>query len=152
MDNDDKAALDFACRNGSHKVVELLLTKPECDIGSDKQGKWSPLSTSSHYGFYNCAQLLLEKASKKEVRGTGTGMPFRHAALNSHPELCQLLFEYGANPNISFDDDYLLRDSVKAGNLEVVKKLIEHGAENDITDSESQNVLQKAAVKGIKLL
>lgn len=108
MDNDDNTALDVACRNGSHKVVELLLTKPECDIGSDKQGEWSPLSTSSYYGFYNCAQLLLEKASKKEVRGTGTGMPLRHAAHNGHPELCQLLFEYGANPNTSFDRDSLL--------------------------------------------
>lgn len=152
MDNDGNTALDFACRNGGHKVVEMLLTKIGCDIGSDKQGTWSPLSTSSHFGFYKCAQLLLEKAAKIEVCGTGTGIPLRHAALNSHLELCQLLLEYGANPNTSSDGDYLISESIKGGNLEVVKILIEHGAEIDVTDSEGQNALQKAAVKGDKAL
>lgn len=121
----------------------MLLTKPECDVASDKEGKWSTLSTSSYYGFYKCTHLLLEKAAKIEVRGTGTGMPLRHAAQNGHAELCQLLLEYGANPNTSFDGDYL---------LSIVKVLVEHGADIDITDSKSQNVLQKAAVKGDKAL
>lgn len=152
MDYDGETALDYACKNGSHKVVEMLLTKLACEVGSDKEGKWSPLSTTSYYGFYKCAQLLLEKAAKIEVHETGTGMPLRHAALNGHPQLCQLLLEYGANPNTPFDGDYLLSESVKAGNLEMVKLLIEHGADIDITDSESQNVLQMAAVKGDKAL
>ena len=150
--NDGDTALVLACRNGSHVVVQRLLSKPECQIGFIKQGRWPALSISSYFGFYKCAQLLLENHADTEIQELEIGTPLYHAALNGHLELCQLLLEHGANPNTLFVGHPILSESAAAGNLEIVKLLIEHGAEPNATDSEDQNALQKASMKGDKAL
>ena len=151
-DNDENTALVLACRNGSHEIVKMLSMRPECDIGCIRQGRWPPLSIASYYGFFKCAKWLLENHANTEIQETEIGTPLFHAALNSHFEVCQLLLQYGANANTSFDGNPVLSESVKAGNLEIVKVLIQHGAEINDTDSEDQNALQKASMKGDKAL
>ena len=150
--NDGDTALVLACRNGSHMVVRRLLSKPECQIGFIRQGRWPALSISSYFGFYKCAQLLLENHADTEIQESEIGTPLYHAALNGHLELCQLLLEHGANPNTLFVCHPILSESARAGNLEIVKVLIEHGAELNATDSEDQNALQKASMNGDKAL
>ena len=150
--NEEDTALVLACRNGSHMVVRRLLSKPECHIGFISQGRWPALSISSYYGFYKCAQLLLENHADTEIQESEIGTPLYHAAVNGHLELCQLLLEHGANPNTLFVGHPILSESARAGNLEIVRVLIEHGAEVNATDSEDQNALQKASMKGDKAL
>ena len=150
--NDGDTALILACRNGSHMVVQRLLSKPECQIGFIRQGRWPALSIASYFGFYKCAQLLLENHADTEIQELEIGTPLYHAALNGHLELCQLLLEHGANPNTLFVGHPILSESARAGNLEIVRVLIERGAELNATDSEDQNALQKASMKGDKAL
>lgn len=78
------------------------------------------------------------------------GTPLLHAALNGHLELCQLLLKHRANPNTSFDGNPIISECANAGSLEVVKRLIEYGADIDATDSADQNALQKASMRGDK--
>ena len=150
--NDGDTALVLACRNGSHVVVRRLLSNAKCQIGFIREGRWPALSISSYFGFYKCAQSLLENHADTEVQELKIGTPLYHAALNGHHELCRLLLQYGANPNTLFAGNPILSESARAGNLEIVKLLIEHGAEINATDSEGQNALQTASIKGDKAL
>ena len=150
--NDGDTALILACRNGSHMVVRRLLSNQECQIGFIRQGRWPALSVSSYFGFYKCAQLLLENHADTEIQELEIGTRLYHAALNGHLELCHLLLQHGANPNTLFAKNPILPESARAGDLEIVKVLIKHGAELNATDSEDQSALQKASMKGDKAL
>ena len=69
VDNEGNTALHLACRNGCHKVVEMLLMKPECDIGSDKQRKWSPLlflPITASISVSNCFSERTQKQRSKK--------------------------------------------------------------------------------------
>ncbi|KAL9133602.1 MAG: hypothetical protein Q9175_005214 [Cornicularia normoerica] len=148
VDIDNNTALGFACNNGNLMVVRMLLTKSECDMGSDRRGQLSPLSVASAKGFFSCAQFLLDKNAKMEVQEVEDRTPLCYAALNGHVELCQLLLKHGANPNDSIEENPILSVVATRGNLEIVKVLVENGAEIDATDSEDQTALLKASNMG----
>ena len=152
IDNDENTALALACKNGSHVVVRMLLSKPECETGSNRIGKWPPLSIASDHGFYKCAQLLLERGADTEIQYSQGGTPLRHAALNGHLELCQLLLEYGAGPNTSFNGNPILSESIEPGKLEIVKTLIARGAKINALNSKDETPLHQASLKGDKAL
>lgn len=152
VDNDQTTALDFACRNGYHMVVKMLLTKQECGTDSNEQGKVSPLSVAIHRGFFDCAQFLLEKNACAEFQEIGNRTALCQAALNGHVALCQHLLKHGANSNVSFEEKPVLCVVAESGNLEIVTLLVESGAEIDATDSRDQTSLQTASTKGHKAL
>ena len=149
MDNDENTALVFACKSGSYTVVRMLLSKPECKIG---HGKPPPLSIASYNGFYKCARLLLENEADIEIQKSQFTELLRHAVLNGHLELCQLLLECGADTNTSFEGTLILSEAIGAGNLKIVQALIAKGAVINAHDSNKRTALQKASMKGDKEL
>ena len=149
IDNDESTALVFACKSGSHTVVRMMLSKPECKIGD---GKPPPLSIASYNGFYKCARLLLENKANLEIQKSQFTELLRHAVLNGHLKLCQLLLECGADTNTRFDGNLILSESIDAGNVEIIKALIAKGAVLNAPNSNKQTALQKASMKGDKEL
>ena len=144
-------ALAIAWERGNHEVVRILLTKPECDTGSDRQGTSepsSPLSIATSKGFFSCAKYLLDKNANTEALGSGGWTPLCDAVLNGRSELCRLLLENGAKPNIFIGTDSVLFRAASAGNLEIVKPLVENGAETDATNSVAMTALQGASANG----
>ena len=149
IDNDENTALVFACKSGSYTVVRMLLSKQECKIG---QAKPPPLSIACYNGFYKCARLLLENKANIEIQKSQFTELLRHAVLNGHLELCQLLLECGADTNTSFEDNLILSEAIDAGNLKIVQILIANGAVINAADSNKRTALQKASMKGDKEL
>ena len=149
IDNDENTALVFACESGSYTVVRMLLSNPKCKIG---HGKPQPLSIALYNGFYKCGRLLLEKNANIEIQKSQIKVLLRHAVLKGSLDLCQLLLEYGADTNTSFEENPILSESVEAGNLTIVKALIAKGADINASDSNEQTALQKASMKGDKEL
>ena len=149
IDNDENTALIFACKCGSYTVVRMLLSKPECKI---RHGKPPPLSIASYNGFYKCARLLLENKENIEIQKSEFTELLRHAVLNGHLELCQLLLECGADTNTPFEGNLLLSESIDAGYLTIIKALIAKGADINAPDSNKRSALQKASMKGDKEL
>ena len=94
IDNDENTALVFACKSGSYTAVRMLLSKPECKIG---HGKPPPLSIASYNGSHECARLLLENKTNIDIQKNQFTELLRHAVLNGHLKLCQLLLECGAD-------------------------------------------------------
>ena len=151
MDNYHATPLDIACEKGNHEVVRILLMNPVCDTESDRQGisePLSPLSVAIHKGFFSCAKFLLDKNANTEVHGSGGGTPLCDAALNGRSELCKLLLEHSAEKNISIGADSILFLVASGGNLEIVKALVENGADIDATNSEATTALQGASANG----
>ncbi len=150
LDDYKDTALDIACEYGNHEAVRMLLMNAECDTGCDRQGISSPLSIATNNGFFSCARLLLDKNAKTEVQGDGGGTPLYDAALNGHSELCRLMLKHGAKPNVSTEEGPILFKVAIGGNLEIVKVLVENGAEIDATNSEDRTALQGASNNGHK--
>ena len=151
VDKYHATALDIACEKGNHEVVRILLMNPECDTGSDRQGiPWPlpPLSIATNKGFLSCAKFLLDKNANTEVQGSGGRTPLCDAALNGRSELCKLLLEHSANPNISIGANSILFGAASGGNLEIVKALVENGAEIDATNSGGMTALQGTSANG----
>ena len=149
IDNDESTALIFACKSGSYKVVRILLSKPECKIG---HGEPPPLSIACYNGYYDCARLLLENKANREIQKIQFTDLLRHAVLNGHLKLCQLLLKCGADTNTPFKGNSILSESIDAGNVEIIKALIANGAVINAPDSNKQTALQKASMKGDKEL
>ena len=64
----------------------------------------------SYYGFYKCAQLLLQNNAKTEIKEMEVRTPLLHTALNGHLELCQLLLKHGANPITPFEGNPIISE------------------------------------------
>ncbi|RDL42485.1 uncharacterized protein BP5553_02464 [Venustampulla echinocandica] len=148
VDDDMTTALDFACRNGNHPVVALLTAIDGWDFGSEKEGQWTPLTVTADEGFLESAKLLLERGAGIEVQGVGNRSPLCYAARKGHVELCRLLLEHHADPNTSNSSQPILHDCAEAGNLEVVKLLVDNGAIVDAVDWTNGTALLNASNKG----
>ena len=150
--DDDNTALDLACYYGNHEAVSMLLTRSECDMGSDRRGQMGPLSVASWRGFLRCARLLLEKGAITEVLEREEWTPLYLAAVNGHTELCKLLLQLGADPNDVIDGNPILLSVVSDPNLEIVKLLIGNGADIEATNWQNRTALLEASRLGHKAL
>jgi ankyrin repeat protein len=147
VDDDKIAAIDFACMNGNYQVVEIL-AKAGCDIGCDRQGKWSPLTVVADEGFIKSGRFLLDMKANTEVQGIQNWTPLRYAAFYGHVEFCRLLLKKGANPNTLSGGNPILVESASQGNLEVVTLLVENNAVVDAVTPDDWTALQKASLNG----
>jgi ankyrin repeat protein len=147
LDDDMTTAMDFACMNGNHQVVEIL-AKAGCDMGCDRQGRWSPLTVVADEGFIKSCRFLLDMKANTEVQGMQNWTPLRYAAFYGHVELCRLLLKKGANPNTLSGGDPILVESASQGNLEVVTLLVENNAVVDAVTSDDWTALHKACFNG----
>lgn len=111
-----RTALMHAALNGHYPLVALLLNKGANPNSTDKTDNTS-LHFAAAYGWYHVVQLLLQGGASPDVVNQGTNLvlhpffysnnilerisPLAVSVFKYHDDVAQLLFNHGADPNLS---------------------------------------------------
>ncbi len=138
-------ALTMAAMRNNPEVVRLLL-----EAGADPNIKGSqtvsPLTWASTYGYTEIVKLLL--AAKAKVNPDDWSPPLFTAAQNGHIETVAVLLKAGANIDAQgYGGRTALMDAAGRGNVQVVKFLIENGADVSLKDRYKEVTALSLAMK-----
>jgi ankyrin repeat protein len=137
--------LFLAARGGFKSVVEVLLAH-KAALNPPEAGP-SPLSVAAANGFKAIAQLLVDQGADLEARAADGTTPLSAAASNGRTEMVSWLLAKGAAVNSKDrNDSTSLLLVLRSGNssLEVIKQLLEHGAQVNLTDAPGNSPLHYA--------
>ncbi|EGX53860.1 hypothetical protein AOL_s00004g519 [Orbilia oligospora ATCC 24927] len=147
-DSNGNTVLLLAVRNGSKKLVQLLLHRgagPSVEIQNSDFS--TPLGLAMEHGYKEIAELLLDTDANFDIKHRGS-TPLIMAAKRSNREMVKLLLDRGANPNAKeghgwtplivvaqiqiqrggYHGDAPLIIATEQLNVEMVKLLLDNGA------------------------
>ena len=152
------APLPAALYKGHFRIANLL---HENGAVVDVQGQFTrtPLHTASMYGRVDITRWILDHGADANARKGDHWTPLHLAAHNMHPEVVQVLLEYGAESGINSQNDKdrtpLYEALFYPGTslevkvvFDVVRRLLEHGANPNIRDRSQSTPLHRASSKG----
>ncbi|KAF7952197.1 uncharacterized protein EAE97_001694 [Botrytis byssoidea] len=153
------SVLQTAAYFGHHEIVRELSS-----MGADKSytgDEEQPLSIALKHDFSNCCRALVE-AGAPTTASEGSRPPLWFSVDYLNKEICELLLKHGADPNWKAGSDHapiLTRAVQRGGNVELVKLLLDNGADINVIDESSElknSVISTAAEFGwtevVKLL
>jgi len=115
-------------------------------------GGYSALAKAISWKKNRIAKMMLEKASKSDIENWAKEKRFDQmlcdAAYNGNLEMCELLLKAGANVNGEGTFSTALQTASMYNHPEIVKLLLEHGAETDHKDFKGNTSLILAASEG----
>jgi ankyrin repeat protein len=162
--------LILACFLGRIDCVRLILENPTCDIDlpSEDSG-YTPLCVSCLTGNYEIVKMLLEKDAEVNLPNRFSQTPFilcfsrlnETTNLYENTKICfkmaEILLEFGADINWIVDKTkghtilmqfcsvkMELDEREKRMNLEVIRFLLEHGADKNMVSNKNKNAFQLA--------
>ncbi|RDW65062.1 hypothetical protein BP6252_10713 [Coleophoma cylindrospora] len=155
QDNSGCTPLYDACIWANYKAAAELL-RLGADPNFRRSNGWTPIMCAADDGYNLCLQALLDNgANVDEVGPNGIDSPLRYAAVSGHMDTCRLLLNSGADPNNSHIEPPILIEIMKEGNslsesqkFEMIKLMLDHGANIDATDKEGNTVLKIAVEDG----
>lgn len=120
--------------------------------GKGIPGGVSALAKAISYKKNRIAKILLEKASKAEIENWSKEKRFDEmlcdAAYSGNLEMCELLLKAGANVNGKGTFSTSLQTASRYNHPEIVKLLLDHGADLEQKDYEGNTPLILAASQG----
>ena len=158
VDKEDLTPLDAALSQGREEIVQLLV-----NYGADVNAFHMKYGTHLHHaarsGDERAVRILLEVGADpnlylepKDFRKFAPGNPLQEAIYygtenpRGHENIVKLLLAAGADPNNfrGFTPDTALRWAVHAGNMKILKWLLDAGADIDATPSGNFSALHSA--------
>ncbi len=153
---DDKtvlSAMDRAACYNQKKILDVYFIRGfSVDLNTDTIDYFSPLESAIENHHFELADYLLDKGADingGDVKGKGLSWLVR----NNNLEGVTYLIEHGADVNqrIKYEDGSMysppLYDAISSGYLDMVKLLVENGADTDY-DEDGYNALHTAASWG----
>ena len=162
-----KTALIYASKNGHLEIVRALLDKDANPNFKDKNDE-TPLIHASKNGHLEIVRALLDKGADVQVISDYGSTALMHASKNGHLEIVRALLDKGTdvqtiskeNPKQYLDQgalnalhnlDYLVAPLLltsKYGHLEIVRALLDAGANFDAKSNEGSTALMVASANG----
>eukprot|EP00026_Physarum_polycephalum_P002866 Phypoly_transcript_02875.p1 GENE.Phypoly_transcript_02875~~Phypoly_transcript_02875.p1 ORF type:complete len:834 (-),score=168.92 Phypoly_transcript_02875:78-2579(-) len=149
-DYDKRTALHVAASEGHIDVVRILI-REGADLNFADRYNATPLDDAIHHGHQDVAKLLVESGAKHGV-GSNFGLDLVHAAGHGDLKNVIKLVENGIPINSC---DYDLRTplhlAIAGRHEQVVKYLLEHGADITAEDRYGGTPLEEAHRAGVRL-
>lgn len=145
----DTTPLMEAANSGHSDIVKLLIERKASINAQTNQGN-TPLILAAANGHTECVRLLLEAGARTEEHNESGHTALMEAASNGHVDVAKLLITKGASINThshEFKESALTLACYK-GQLEMVKFLLEAGADQEHKTEEMHTALMEASMDG----
>ena len=148
VDSNNATPLSWACENGHHDVVKILLDYgAKADVISATGP--TPLTRAAYNGHVDIVKTLIDAGAHLECRDWSRSTALTLAAQQKHVGIVSQLTEAGANlDSRDGDDPTPLWYAADRGHLDVVKVLIARGADIESREWSRSTPLHLAAKKG----
>jgi hypothetical protein len=130
-----------AFRAGNSPVVRLLLSKG-ADPSTKLLGVLTPLDAAAVFGDLTAMRLLLDHGAK----AVESPCLARSAAAGHCQECLELALAQGASPNGAFVGRSALQDAAAFGNLDMVRLLVDKGADIQAADERGYTALMRSVL------
>eukprot|EP01080_Neovahlkampfia_damariscottae_P000072 gene72-4321_t len=144
--------LHLAARRGHVKVVEYLLTVPNCDKSYKNTKAETPLAVASQYGHFDIVKLLI--ASKLDINQELKGdkfkkTPLHHSVMNGHFEISKYLLLNGFDPNsVDTSNNSVVHYAAAFGYADILNLLSLAGGAINVVSDWSTSPLSVSLIKG----
>jgi ankyrin repeat protein/curved DNA-binding protein CbpA len=145
-------ALHYATGNGIGSAVDWLLRKG-ADIHYPTDTGYEPLHVAIEREQQSTMRILLEHGANFNGKGRSKGVsdiitPIELAVSKNKEPLVRLLLQH-AKKSTLINEQYALRWAAEYGDIDIVRLLLEHGADpNSSNDDDCGNALHGACKKG----
>jgi ankyrin repeat protein len=139
-DRDGRTGFHWACYRRSEAIVRILLDDG-ADINAMDQTGRTGLYWACHWGHEAIVRILLDNGADVN-RGDSRFAVFvsRLVSCDVRENIMSTLLKYGADPNqYSLDRDLLLHRALAMGMTNIVKLLLDHGADVHIPSSKYED-------------
>lgn len=140
-------ALFQAIKNGDLETVKSLLNS-ELDLDKTDECGYKPLLLAVNFGNIEIAKLLLEAGASSDCCDAQSMV---NSIENRRPDLLLFLIEAGIDINqrlVENEDRTVLTEAARAGDINIVKTLVEHGADVNAVSRKNHFALMNAACQG----
>ena len=138
-----------ACRGGHISCVELLLDNPRTDADCKTTGNWDPMHCAASHGHLHVVKLLISRGMSSGLTSPEKWTALHFCSAKSHVDTIRYILEHdnlGHDINAQSSSGYTaLHEAARGGSLDIVKLLIEHGAEIDRKSNENWTPLLMAS-------
>lgn len=146
-------AMCIASQYNQTEILKYLLSigiNPDSELNQE-----TALGYACSFDSMEALKLLLDNGASADG-GSVKGEPLNDACLYGKTEIAQYLADKGANVNLVYkykdgsSTDTALLQAVKSGSYEIIKLLVQHGAEVNYKDADGNTVLMNACMYGSK--
>ncbi|KAI3929888.1 hypothetical protein MKW98_004042 [Papaver atlanticum] len=144
-DGTNETPLQYAAQNGNTKLMTLLLSKgAQVDVAT-RLG--TALQMAAAFGRQDAVKMLLNHGANPNVGSHGNMLkPLILAIFTKSWESVELLLQAGADPNAVSCGNTPLVAAARDGRADVVRRLVEAGADPNYKMNEGLTALEMAAV------
>ncbi len=150
-----KLNLFEACAIGKVERVKAILKRKPKLLNEFAPDGFQPLGLASFFGHVEVVRYLLESGAEVNTPSQN-GLkvtPLNSAAAGRHYEIAMLLLERDANPNIRQEGDFVpLHSAAMNGQIEMVKILLQYGADKDLKSLDGKTARDYALENGHKIV
>ena len=142
----------MAAHDGKHRVVEVCL-ESGMDVNETNADGFTPLAMAAYNGHDKIVELLIKNKAEVDTPDLKGNTPLSHAAScgeASAPRTVKVLLDAGAEINAVDNGEHFtaLMMAAAEGNLEVVKLLLEEGADKSMVDTDGESAAHFARLNG----
>ena len=150
-----KLNLSEACAVGRVERVKSILKRKPKLLNEFSPDGFQPLGLAAFFGHVEVARFLLESGAEVNTPSQNSlkVTPLNSAAAGRHYEIAMLLLEKSANPNIRQEGDFVpLHSAAMNGQIEMVKVLLQYGADKDLQNADGKSARDFALENGHKIV
>jgi hypothetical protein len=144
--------LYYAALCGFHDLATNLIVKYPQHVNARGGYYVTPLVAALTGNHFQTAELLHQNGADPNVRGDDESTPLQSAAYDGNLRIVQELIKYNADINAGdYEGDTAIYDASRGHTLDcpnIVRLLLEHGADVDVRQNEGLTPLHMASMKG----
>ncbi|KAK8255637.1 ankyrin repeat-containing domain protein [Phyllosticta capitalensis] len=128
-------------------VVNFLLSRGAKINERDENGRTS-LHNAAKKGLLTICEVLLQHDAAMDLKDKKKKTPLFLAIQNGHSDVVKLLLKHGVDPNRRWGTSFALHIAARYGDIDVLKVLVENGANLDMETTNGSNAVSGAAYEG----